>query len=64
VQQIFQKEAAQATKQSDKTYYTELATSPLIFPSPADFARLHRYRVLTDKEVKIWNDLFEPIYQA
>jgi spermidine/putrescine transport system substrate-binding protein len=64
VQQIFQKEAAQATKQSDKTYYTELATSPLIFPSPADFERLHRYRVLTDKEVKIWNDLFEPIYQA
>ena len=64
VQQIFEKEAAQATNKSDKQYYTGLAHSPLIFPSPSDFARLHRYRVLTDAEVTVWNNLFEPIYQA
>ena len=64
VQQIFQKDAAQATKQADKDYYTGLATSPLIFPAPSDFSRLHRYPVLTDGQVTVWNNLFEPIYQA
>jgi spermidine/putrescine transport system substrate-binding protein len=64
VQQIFEKEAAQATKPSDKAYYHGLATSPLIFPSPADFSRLFRYRVLAEDERTGWNDLFEPIYQA
>jgi spermidine/putrescine transport system substrate-binding protein len=64
VQQIFQKEAAQATKKADKDYYTGLATSPLIFPSPADFSRLYRYPVLTEAQVTVWNGLFEPIYQA
>ena len=64
VQQVFRKEAAQATKKSDRDYYNGLANSPLIFPSPSDFSRLHRYRVLTDAEVTVWNDLFEPIYQA
>jgi spermidine/putrescine transport system substrate-binding protein len=64
VQQIFEKEAAQATKPSDRKYYRGLATTPLIFPKPSDFARLHRYRVLTDAEVVVWNNLFEPIYQA
>jgi spermidine/putrescine transport system substrate-binding protein len=64
VQQIFQKEAAQATKPADKTYYNQLATSPLIFPAPSDFAKLHRYRTLTNAEENTWNSLFEPIYQA
>ncbi|HEY8302114.1 MAG TPA: spermidine/putrescine ABC transporter substrate-binding protein [Jatrophihabitans sp.] len=64
VQPIFQKEAKAATSKSDKQYYQNLSTSPMIFPKPADFAKLHRYRVLTaDEEVK-WNALFEPIYQA
>ena len=64
VQAIFRKEARQATKQSDKDYYNGLASSPLIFPSPSDFARLHRYPVLTDAQVPVWNNIFEPIYQA
>jgi spermidine/putrescine transport system substrate-binding protein len=64
VQAIFEKEAKGATKASDKAYYNGLATSPLIFPQPADFARLHRYRVLTPEEELTWNNLFEPIYQS
>jgi spermidine/putrescine transport system substrate-binding protein len=63
-QAIFKKEAAQATSKDDRDYYTGLATSPLIFPSPADFSKLHRYRVLTKAEEPIWNNIFEPIYQS
>ncbi|HZD72168.1 MAG TPA: spermidine/putrescine ABC transporter substrate-binding protein [Actinomycetes bacterium] len=37
---------------------------PMIFPSPSDLARTHRYRVLTDDEEKVWNRIFEPIVQA
>jgi spermidine/putrescine transport system substrate-binding protein len=63
-QDIFKKEAADATSKDDKAYYTDLSTSPLIFPSPSDFSRLHRYRVLTQDEQSVWNDLFQPIYQS
>ena len=64
VQQIFAQEAKDATSKADKTYYEGLSTSALIFPKPADFARLHRYRVLTPEEELTWNNLFEPIYQS
>ena len=43
---------------------TTLATSPLVFPSAADYAKLHRYRVLSKAEEKVWNGIFEPIYQS
>ena len=36
----------------------------MIFPKPADFSKLHRYRVLTKAEETTWNKLFEPIYQS
>jgi spermidine/putrescine transport system substrate-binding protein len=61
--QIMRQDAAKATG-DDKASLTELVTSPLIFPSPSDFSRLHRYRVLTAEEEKSWNSLFEPIYQS
>jgi len=63
-QQIFAKEAATADNKKDKEYYTNLSTSPLIFPKASDFARLHRYPTLSPKEVTIFNALFEPIYQS
>jgi spermidine/putrescine transport system substrate-binding protein len=37
---------------------------PLIFPTPADLERTHRYRVLTLEEEKVWNRIFQPITQA
>jgi len=58
------KQDAAAAKGSDKSDLEYLATSPLIFPRASDFAKLHRYRVLTKDEEKTWNDIFEPIYQA
>jgi spermidine/putrescine transport system substrate-binding protein len=62
-QQVILQDAAKATG-DDKATLTQLASSPLIFPSPSDFSRLHRYRVLTAEEEKAWNSLFEPIYQS
>jgi spermidine/putrescine transport system substrate-binding protein len=37
---------------------------PLIFPSAADLARTHRYRVLTIQEEQRWNSIFQPIIEA
>lgn len=62
-QAVIRQDAAKATG-DDKAALNELATSPLIFPSPSDFSRLHRYRVLTAEEESTWNALFEPIYQS
>jgi spermidine/putrescine transport system substrate-binding protein len=63
-QQIFAKEAQDATNKDDKEYYTKLSTSPLVFPKQSDFAKLHRYRELSTAEEKVWNAIFEPIYQS
>jgi spermidine/putrescine transport system substrate-binding protein len=63
-QQIFQNEAKQATSAADKKYYQNLSSSPLIFPPTSEYSKLHRYRVLSQSEQKVWNSLFEPIYQS
>ncbi len=63
-QQLILADAKAATNADDRTFYTQLATSPLIFPSKADYAKLHRYRVLDPAEETVWNGLFEPIYQS
>lgn len=55
---------ADAASGSDKASLEQLVTSPLIFPSSADYAKLHSYRVLTTAEEKTWNGIFEPIYQG
>lgn len=62
--QIFQQDAKDATSKDDKQYYEGLVTSPLIFPSQSDYSKLHRYRVLTNDEQKVWNAIFQPIYQS
>jgi spermidine/putrescine transport system substrate-binding protein len=63
-QAIFAQDAKDATSKDDKDYYTTLSTSPLVFPLKQDYAKLHRYRVLSEAEQKVWNKLFEPIYQS
>jgi spermidine/putrescine transport system substrate-binding protein len=55
---------ANALTGKDKASLKELASDPLIFPSVADYAKLHRYRVLDAQEQKVWNSLFEPIFQS
>jgi spermidine/putrescine transport system substrate-binding protein len=64
VQQVFRKAAQAATSKSDKDGYLQLAGSPLVFPPKEDYSRLHRYRVLSLPEQKVWDGLFEPIYQS
>jgi spermidine/putrescine transport system substrate-binding protein len=61
VKQIFENYVEEGTSPK---YYTSLATSPLIFPKSSDFAKLHRYRVLSADEQDTWNALFEPVYQS
>jgi spermidine/putrescine transport system substrate-binding protein len=63
-QQQILADAKAATKKSDKQYLETVARSPLVFPEPKDFAKLHRYRVLSASELKTWNALFQPVYQS
>jgi spermidine/putrescine transport system substrate-binding protein len=54
-----------STAKGDRKATLEAAiVEPLIFPTPADLARTHRYRVLTVEEEKTWNSIFQPIVQA
>jgi spermidine/putrescine transport system substrate-binding protein len=63
-QQLILEDAKNATSKDDKASLEELANSPLIFPSKADYSKLHRYRVLDPDEEKVWDKIFEPIYQS
>jgi spermidine/putrescine transport system substrate-binding protein len=62
-QQIVASDAASATGSNKKTLH-QLATSPLVFPTAADYKNLYRYRTLNNSELTAWNDIFEPIYQS
>ena len=59
---VIKQDAAAATG-DDKTTLEDVVTSPLVFPTESDYAKLHRYRVLSAEEETVWNGLFEPIYQ-
>lgn len=63
VQPVIKQDAAKASG-SNRADLNYLAHSPLIFPPPAEFQKLHSYRVLSTDEEKTWNDIFEPIYQG
>jgi spermidine/putrescine transport system substrate-binding protein len=56
-------DAAQA-KGSDRTSLQQIATSPLVFPTAADYKKLYNYRTLTNSELTTWNEIFEPVYQS
>ena len=62
-QAVIKQDAAKATG-DEKATLEDVATSALVFPSASDYSRVHRYRVLTAEEEKVWNALFEPIYQS
>jgi spermidine/putrescine transport system substrate-binding protein len=63
VRPIILSDAKKATGANKKSLL-EVANSPLVFPSPTDFAKLHRYRVLSSSQEQEWNNIFEPIYQS
>ncbi len=53
---------ANAASGDDKAALTELASSPLVFPSAADLAKLHYYRDFKDSaEQKTYQSYFDPI---
>ncbi|WP_067461583.1 polyamine ABC transporter substrate-binding protein [Actinomadura macra] len=58
--QIIAADAAKATG-DDRKDLTRLSTSPLVFPSETDLARLRRYRRLTQAEETQYQKVFEPI---
>jgi len=49
---------------SNRATLASIANSPLVFPTPADYSKLYRYRTLTNTELTTWNEIFEPIYQS
>jgi spermidine/putrescine transport system substrate-binding protein len=53
-------EAAKATGANQKKLQA-LSTSPLVFPSDADYAKLRYYRTLTPAEEKEYNAVFQHI---
>jgi spermidine/putrescine transport system substrate-binding protein len=63
VQQIFAEDAKTAKAKSDRSYYAELAASDLVFPTSADYQKLYSYRTLTGSQQKVWDGLFQAVYQ-
>jgi spermidine/putrescine transport system substrate-binding protein len=54
--------AADAESDEDREYYEEAASSPLIFPSAADYAKVSYYRDFANPvEEQDYNDIFEPV---
>ncbi|WP_308287246.1 polyamine ABC transporter substrate-binding protein [Actinomadura parmotrematis] len=56
-------DAAKATG-DDKADLERLASSPLVFPSEADMARLRNFRVLSQQEEPQYQKVFTPIVQG
>jgi spermidine/putrescine transport system substrate-binding protein len=52
---------AQAAEGEDKADLERLSSSPLVFPSQSDLARLRNYRKLTQAEETEYQKIFEPI---
>ena len=61
--QAIEAEAARASGE-DRASLQDIATSPFVFPQESDLANTHSYRDLTPEEEKIWNRLFQPIFQS
>lgn len=55
---------AATQKGADRAATLALVKSPLIFPPPSAYSKLHRYRVLSQAELPVWDSIFEPVYQS
>jgi spermidine/putrescine transport system substrate-binding protein len=63
-QSFVRHDADHAKSTKDRTYLSNTARSPLVYPASSDIKRLHRYRVRTPQEDRVWNSIFQPIYQS
>jgi spermidine/putrescine transport system substrate-binding protein len=61
-QKIIQADAAAATAKEDKDTLNQVATSPLVFPSDADYDKLHYYRSFkTTAERNEYQSILNPV---
>lgn len=63
-QRVILQDAAAATDPEDKAYLTNVARSPLVFPTAADAEKLYAYRTLTEEEDAEWLSIWQPISQS
>ncbi|MEU8250400.1 spermidine/putrescine ABC transporter substrate-binding protein [Nonomuraea sp. NPDC048916] len=63
VQDLFKEQAATA-KGEEKKALEALVSSPLMFPSEADYAKLRSYTKLTTAQEQVFNPIFQSITQA
>ncbi|HEX2766742.1 MAG TPA: spermidine/putrescine ABC transporter substrate-binding protein [Candidatus Limnocylindria bacterium] len=63
-QDIIRQHAEEAETDEDREYYSAVAESPLVFPTPEDLARVHSYKVLSEEEEALWNELFQEVTQG
>ncbi|MBG0812861.1 spermidine/putrescine ABC transporter substrate-binding protein [Planomonospora sp. ID82291] len=55
---------AAGEKGEDKEFLEQVATSPMIYPSDADMAKLRSYTVLSTAQEKVFEGIFQPITQG
>jgi spermidine/putrescine transport system substrate-binding protein len=60
-QDIIRQHAAEAETQEDTDYLAAVAESPLVFPTDEMLANLHSYKVLSEEEERLWNELFQEV---
>lgn len=58
--QVIERDAAKASGEDKKTL-RQVADSPLVFPTPKDYAKLYHYRALDKNELNVYQSVFEPI---
>ncbi len=63
VQDLLRKKADSATGE-DKQALLDMVDSPLMFPTDADYAKLHSYTKLTTAQEQVFNPIFQSITQA
>jgi spermidine/putrescine transport system substrate-binding protein len=60
-QEIIRQHAAEAESDEDREYLEAVAESPLVFPTDEMLANLHSYKVLSEDEERLWNELFQEV---
>ncbi len=56
--------AQEILTQAPDAYTRQVASSPLVFPTPDMESRLHHYKNLTEEEEQEWNELFDAVVQG
>lgn len=60
-QQIIRQHAAEAETPEDREYLEAVAESPLVFPTEEMLSNLYSYKVLSEQEETLWNELYQEI---